>query len=44
MWADKHGFKWAHKVIPAEWLLEPANAASLMALSRLGFHPTQSTP
>lgn len=21
-WADKHGFKWAHRVIPAEWLRE----------------------
>ena len=22
-WADKHGFKWSHKVIPDEWLTEP---------------------
>lgn len=23
MWADKEGFPWAHKVIPAEWITEP---------------------
>lgn len=23
MWADKHGFKWAAKTIPIEWLHEP---------------------
>lgn len=22
MWAEKHGFKWAHKVMPKEWLEE----------------------
>jgi hypothetical protein len=22
-WADKHGFKWAEKLIPAEWAKEP---------------------
>ena len=21
MWADKHGFKWAHRELPMEWLL-----------------------
>nr|WP_320145681.1 hypothetical protein [uncultured Anaeromusa sp.] len=23
MWADKHGFKWANKKVPKDWLLEP---------------------
>lgn len=23
MWADKHGFKWAEKLIPEAWLKEP---------------------
>lgn len=23
MWADTHGFKWAKKVIPVEWMKEP---------------------
>lgn len=23
MWADKHGFKWATKLIPVDWVLEP---------------------
>lgn len=22
-WADRHGFPWAHKLIPEEWLQEP---------------------
>jgi hypothetical protein len=39
MWADKHGFKWAHREIPKEWLNEPANDNSLNALGRLGFRP-----
>ena len=25
MWCDKHGFKWAHKAIPDEWLEESLN-------------------
>lgn len=33
-WADKHGFKWAEKLIPYEWILEecphpPATATTL---------------
>jgi hypothetical protein len=39
MWAEKHGFKWAHRVIPPEWLTEAANADSLAALKALGFAP-----
>lgn len=38
-WADKLGFKWAHKVIPIEWLTEAPNLASLQALAQLGFKP-----
>lgn len=25
MWCDKHGFKWAHKTIPPEWIEEIFN-------------------
>lgn len=25
MWADKHGFKWAHKLIPLTWIEEAKN-------------------
>lgn len=25
-WADKHGFRWAAKIIPADWLKEPGPA------------------
>lgn len=35
MWADKNGFKWAHKVIPPEWMKEPPNRASLLAIGAL---------
>jgi hypothetical protein len=28
-WADKHGFKWAEKLIPVEWLREPGPARPL---------------
>jgi len=26
-WAEKHGFPWAEKTVPDEWINEPANAA-----------------
>lgn len=39
MWAAKHGFQWAHRVIPQEWLDEDPNDASLAALRELGFTP-----
>lgn len=39
MWADKHGFLWAHRVIPDDWLNEPPNVRSLAALKVLGFAP-----
>lgn len=26
MWAEKHGFRWAHKLIPLNWLSEPGPA------------------
>lgn len=35
MWADKYGFKWAHKTIPVEWLKEPVNSTSLAAIGDL---------
>jgi len=28
-WCDKHGFKWAHRVIPKEWLTEKGKPTSL---------------
>jgi hypothetical protein len=28
-WCDKHGFKWAHRVIPKEWLTEKGEPTSL---------------
>lgn len=35
-WCDKKGFVWAtHGVIPASWLTEPPNKASLEALAKL---------
>jgi hypothetical protein len=42
MWADKHGYKWAHRTIPASWLSEPPNLPSLAALGRLGFSPAST--
>lgn len=39
MWAEKHGYKWAHRVIPDEWLTEAPNRKSLNALKGLGFQP-----
>lgn len=37
-WAEKHGFKWSHRVIPPEWLMEPENQLSLNCLRSMGFH------
>jgi hypothetical protein len=34
MWADKAGFKWAHKAIPAEWLTEAYNPKAIVAIGR----------
>lgn len=28
-WCDKHGFKWAHRVIPQEWLTEEGSPIML---------------
>ena len=33
-WAEKHGFKWAHKSVPRGWYLEPAGQ-SLLYLQEL---------
>lgn len=41
-WAEKHGYKWAHRTIPAEWLREPVNKASLAALAQLGWSPASA--
>lgn len=38
-WAEDHGFKWSHKVIPEGWLHEPPNPGSLSVLESLGFRP-----
>jgi hypothetical protein len=38
MWADKNGFKWAHKEVPPEWLSEPVNLPSLALVRALGLH------
>lgn len=42
MWAEKHGYKWAHKEIPAAWLTELPNKDSLAALALLGFAPAST--
>lgn len=31
-WADKHGFKWAEKLIPEDWMREPVNPVWLSAM------------
>lgn len=31
MWCDRHGFKWAHKLIPEQWIAEPINKARAAA-------------
>lgn len=35
MWAEKNGFKWAHKEIPYDWLKEPRDDARYNAVQRL---------
>lgn len=35
MWATQHGFKYADKLIPDEWLKEPVNKKSLAIIERL---------
>lgn len=35
MWCIKHGFPFADRMPPEDWLKEPANKASLAALSRI---------
>lgn len=35
MWCKKHGFPYADKLIPQEWLDEPPNEASLAALREI---------
>lgn len=35
MWADKQGFKWSHKTIPAEWLTEPSCPVRKAAVAAL---------
>jgi hypothetical protein len=40
MWATKQGYQWAHRTIPAAWLSEAPNKASLAALSGLGWAPS----
>lgn len=35
-WCDKNGFRWAHKIIPHEWLTEASTEARSRAVARLG--------
>lgn len=35
MWAEKQGFKWAHRTVPEGWLTEAANKSSLAAIKSL---------
>ena len=34
MWCDRHGFKWAAKLIPEEWTTEPTNNARKAAIRK----------
>lgn len=34
-WAEKHGFKWAKKLIPADWWTEPINEKSFRRIVEL---------
>lgn len=34
-WAEKHGFKWAGKLIPEEWIKEKPNVKSLNTIKEL---------
>lgn len=33
-WCDKQGFKWAHRVIPQEWLHETGKATTIKVIKR----------
>jgi len=33
-WCEKQGFKWAHRVIPQEWLLETGRATTRKVIKR----------
>lgn len=35
MWAEKHGFKWAHKMIPLSWTREPMFLKSFNKIKQL---------
>lgn len=35
VWCDKHGFKWAGKLIPVEWIKEPKNERRIDAIKAL---------
>jgi len=34
MWAEKNGYKWAHKEVPKEWMAEPVKAGRLAAAKK----------
>lgn len=34
-WCEKYGFRWANKLIPAEWFDEPPNRANVITLERI---------
>ena len=38
-WCEKHGYKYAKKECPTEWMHEPVNESSLAALAALGWRP-----
>ena len=35
MWAEKHGFLWAAKLIPQQWIDEPVNTKALKYIEQL---------
>lgn len=37
MWCDKHGFKWAHKKVPIEWVQESKDERRIEALRAIGY-------
>lgn len=39
-WAEKHGYKYAKKEIPASWYTAPENPVALKALETLGWKPS----
>lgn len=40
MWCQKHGFMYAKKDIPVEWIAEPANPIAIEAIKKAGLKPT----